>query len=89
MSRSSARPVARAPAGYAPYEDVMQRLKVLAARRGMSTEQTVRSLIADAVDTEVRREPFLKAAGQLRARLRKAHVRMRDSTALIRSDRNR
>lgn len=70
-------------------EHVMQGLKALAAQPGISAEQAVRSLIADAVDTEARRQSFRHAAGQLRARLRETHGTLCDSIELIRSDRDR
>ena len=69
-------------------EDVMQGLKAMAARDGVSAEQAVRSLIADAVDAIRRRDAFRKAAASGRARLLDTHGAMSDSTTTIRSDRD-
>jgi plasmid stability protein len=70
-------------------EDVMEGLKALAARRGVSTEQAVRSLMADAVDAERRRASFREAAASTRDGLRRTHGELSDSQSLIRADRDR
>ena len=70
-------------------EDVMEGLKALAARRGVSTEQAVRSLMADAVAAERRRTSFRQAAASTRQRLRRQGGELPDSDSLIRADRDR
>ena len=70
-------------------EDVMEGLKTLAARRGVSTEQAVRSLMADAVDAERRRASFREASVSAREGLRRRHGKLSDSQSLIRTDRGR
>ena len=70
-------------------DEVMEGLKALAARRGVSTEQAVRFLMADAVDAERRRASFREAAAATRERVRKQRGELSDSQSLIRADRDR
>lgn len=70
-------------------EDIMQGLKSLAGRAGVSTEQAVRSLIEDAVTAARDLEAFRDAAATARAHLHEERGQFRDSAAMIREDRDR
>jgi len=70
-------------------DDTMEGFRALAARRGVSAEQAVRTLIAEAVSVERGLEAFRKKAAAGRARLRATRGQLSDSTSLIREDRDR
>ena len=70
-------------------DDTMQGLKALAARHGVSAEQTVRSLITDAVAADRGLAAFREASASARARLLDARGTLSDSTSGIREDRDR
>jgi plasmid stability protein len=70
-------------------DDTMQGLKALASRQGVSAEQAVRSLIADAVAAERGLAAFREASASARARLFAARGMLSDSTSGIREDRER
>jgi plasmid stability protein len=70
-------------------EDVMDGLRAWAARRGVSTEQAVRTLMAEAVEADRRRATFREAATSARDRLRRTHGELSGSEPLIRTDRDR
>ena len=70
-------------------DDVMDGLRAWAARRGVSTEQAVRTLVADAVEADRRRATFRKAAASARDRLRRTRGELSGSESLIRPDRGR
>jgi plasmid stability protein len=68
-------------------DDVMQGLKALAGRRGVSAEQAVRSLIAEAVESERRLAAFRTQSAAARQRIEKTRGTLSDSAADIRADR--
>jgi plasmid stability protein len=70
-------------------DGVMQGLKELAQRHGVSAEEEVRRLIAGAVGREQRKAAFRAKAARTRTRLSKEGRTFEDSTALIRADRGR
>lgn len=70
-------------------DEVMHGLKALAIRRGVSAEQAVRSLIAEAVESERRLAAFRTDSAAARGRLAQTHGTLPDSTTDIRADRSR
>lgn len=70
-------------------DDVMQGLRALAIARGVSTEQAVRSLIAEAVESGRRLAAFRADSAAARDRLAQTHGTLPDSTSDIRADRSR
>jgi plasmid stability protein len=66
-------------------DEAIRRLKARAARKGISLERELRTIVTDAARTD--RSNFLQRAAAFRRRL--AGRRHSDSTALIRKDRER